>query len=280
MTEALDKRAMLALFRGESENSFRAAGRRMAGGSSSKLKEMESRGVILLQGCKYDDGPENNPSIIRMNRHVVLPEVQSTAYNVPLLSPTTALGRSAPEAVHDMCHSKSAATTNAKSSRYFYFSPGNLKYFKYVREACYTCRKISQRHGRVVIAPLHNIGISDMIEGVNLIIDTLGPYHLKTRPFMPVTRETARTRRDTVKLYVLLSVCMYSHRISAAVLDSIITDLLVTGLRCIMMEHGWHTKKLDFDVGSFLVPAAAATAEAAIDLEEDEVEDLSKEDTA
>ena len=36
LTEALDKRAMLALFRGERENSFLVAGRRMAGGSSSE----------------------------------------------------------------------------------------------------------------------------------------------------------------------------------------------------------------------------------------------------
>ena len=46
VTEALDKRAMLALFRGERENSFRAAGRRMAGGSSSEFQVVESRGVI------------------------------------------------------------------------------------------------------------------------------------------------------------------------------------------------------------------------------------------
>ena len=117
MTEALDKRAMLALFRGERENSFRAAGRRMAGGSSSEFQVTESRGIILLQGRKYDEGPESDPSIMRMDGHVVLPEFQSAAYNVPLLSPTTALGRSAAEAVHDMCHAKSAVTTNAKSSR-------------------------------------------------------------------------------------------------------------------------------------------------------------------
>ena len=46
MTEALDKRSMLALFRGKRENSFRAAGRRMAGGSSSEFHVVESRVVI------------------------------------------------------------------------------------------------------------------------------------------------------------------------------------------------------------------------------------------
>ena len=119
-----------------------------------------------------------------------------------------------------------------------------------------------------------------MIEGVHLMIDTFWPYQLKTKPFLPVTRETARTRRATVKLYVLLSVCMYSLRTSAAVLDSMSIESLVTGLRCIMLEHGWQTKKLAFDAGSSLVPSAAVTAEAAVDQEVDEVEDLSEEDAA
>ena len=125
-----------------------------------------------MQGRKYDEGPESDPSIMRMDGHVVLPEFQSAAYNVPLLSPTTALGRSAAEAVHDMCHAESAATTNAKSSRYWYFVPSNLPYFKHLREACYACRKISQRCGRDIVAPLRSIGLTDIFEGVNLMIDT------------------------------------------------------------------------------------------------------------
>ena len=71
---------------------------------------------------------------------------------------------------------------------------------------------------------------------------------------------------------------MYSHRISAAVLDSMSTESLVSGLNSIMLEHSYQTKKLAFDAGSSLVPATAATAEAAIDREVDEEEDLSEED--
>ena len=48
LAESLDKRAMLALFRAERENSFMAAGRRKAGGSSSKFQVVESRGIVLL----------------------------------------------------------------------------------------------------------------------------------------------------------------------------------------------------------------------------------------
>ena len=168
---------------------------------------MESRGIVLLQGRKYDEGPESNPSIMRLDAHVVLPEFQGAAYNVPLLSPITALGLSAAEAVHDMCHAESAATTNAKSSRYWYFVPSNLPYFKHLREACHTCRKVSQRRGRAVIAPLRSIGLTDMVEGVNLMVDSFGPIQLKTKPFLPATRETTRTRRDTVN-FMCFSACV------------------------------------------------------------------------
>ena len=47
-----------------------------------------------------------------------------------------------------------------------------------------------------------------------------------------------------------------------------------------MLEHGYRTKRLAFDAGSSLIPAAAATAEAAIEREADEEEDLSEEDAA
>ena len=133
---------MLALFQAERENSFRATGRRQGGGSSSGFQVVEARGVVLLQGRKYDEGPDHDPSVMRIDTLEVLPEYQAAAYNVPLLSPTTALGRSAAEAVHDMAHVISAASTAAKSSIYFYFIPSNLPYFKHLREACYTCRKV------------------------------------------------------------------------------------------------------------------------------------------
>ena len=131
-----------------------------------------------------------------------------------------------------------------QASRYIYYIPSNIKYFKYLREACYTCRKISQRRGRDVITPVRSIGLSNMVEGVSLMVDTFGLYILRTKPTMSATREATRTRRDTVKLYVMLWVCMYSHHVSAAVLDSMDTGSLVIGLRCMMLEHGWQKRKL------------------------------------
>ena len=58
------------------------------------------------------------------------------------------------------------------------------------------------------------------------------------------------------------------------------TESLVSGLNTIMLEHGYRTKRLAFDAGSSLIPAAAATAEAALEQEADEEEDLSQEDAA
>ena len=78
---------------------------------------------------------------------------------------------------------------------------------------------------------------------------------------------------------------MYSHGVSAAVMDSMTTDSLISALKIIMMEHGYPTRHLSFDVGSSLIPAAEATAEAveaAYDEEEEEeyVKDDNKLDPA
>ena len=43
----------------------------------------------MIQGRKYNPGSEGNPSIIRQDNHVVVPEVQRAAYSVPLLAPTS-----------------------------------------------------------------------------------------------------------------------------------------------------------------------------------------------
>ena len=139
---------MLALFSAERENSYSAAAYRRAGGSSSSFNVIESRNFILLQGRKYDEGPTQAQSVMKTDNHVVLPDIQRAAYSVPLLSPTSALGRSAAEETHDMCHGESAGSTNAKASRYWYFCPSNLPFFKFLQESCYTCKKILAQGSR------------------------------------------------------------------------------------------------------------------------------------
>ena len=154
-----------------------------------------------------------------------------------------------------------------------FYIPSKLPYFKFLLDSCYTCRKLLQKRGRDVIAPLRSIGETDLVEGRGIMVDTCRPFVLLTKPKAAVTRETARSRRDTVKLYILISICMYSHNISAAIIDSMNTDLLLSDLHTVVLEHGRTTKSLAFDAGSSLIPAAAATAAAAEELHNAEEED-------
>ena len=144
-TETTEQWAVLELFRAERENAFEAASKRRAGGSSSTFQIVEHEGIIMLQGRKYDPGTEGNPSIVKQTDHVVVPKVQRAAYSVPLLSSTSALGRSTAQEVHDMCHAESAASTNARGSRWFYWLPSAMPYLKHLRDSCYTCKKLLQK---------------------------------------------------------------------------------------------------------------------------------------
>ena len=251
ISESLPNKALVLLFSAQRTNSFRAAEGRRPGGSSSSFQVAENRGIILLQGRKYHEGPDTNPSILRMDAHVVLPEVQRAAYSVPLLTPTSALGRSTAEEVHDMCYGESASSTNARASIYWYYIPRNLPYFKHLADSCYKCRKILQRRGRDVIAPLRSLGVDTLLEGNSLMVNCCGRLTLLCKPRgVSTTREAARTGRDRIKLYMLLS-----HRILMH------TDSLTSALHQIMMEHGWHTHDLAFDAGSSLVPAIENTVD-------------------
>ena len=113
-TETSEQRAILELFRAERENSFETASKRRAGGTSSSFQVVEHDGIIMIQGRKYEPSTEESPSIITQTDHVVVPGIQRAAYSVPLLSPTTALGTSTAQEVHNMAHSESPASTNAR----------------------------------------------------------------------------------------------------------------------------------------------------------------------
>ena len=61
-----------------------------------------------------------------------------------------------------------------------------------------------------------------MIKGVNLMIDIAGPFNVFYKPeaSRPVTRDTARSNHERVKLYVLMAIDMYTHRVETLVIDS------------------------------------------------------------
>ena len=278
-TESLPNKALIILFANERANAFRAAEKRRAGGSSSSFQVVEDCRIILLQGRKYDEGTEEEPSILKMNSaHIVLPEVQRAAYSAPLLPATSALGRSTAEAIHDTAHGESASSTNARASRYWHYQPGNLPFFKHLADSCFTCRQILQRRGRDVILPLRSLGDTSLLEGHSLMVDVAGPWSLLCKPReASTTREATRTGRDKLKLYVLLSICMYSHRISCSVMDSLNTDSLTSALHKIFMEHGWRSKELAFDAGSSLVPAIENTVEGLRLMTEEEEQGFQEE---
>ena len=106
-----------------------------------------------MQGRKYDPGPENNPSVTTMEepKHMVLP-IQSHGYSVPLVNPATALGRALCETSYALCHAESAASTNARASRYWYFIPSVMPVFKQIAASYYTCTKILQRRGTDIVS--------------------------------------------------------------------------------------------------------------------------------
>ena len=55
--EPLPNKALMLLFQAEHKNYFRAAEQRRA---STSFQLVEERGIILLQGRKYDTGPVDN----------------------------------------------------------------------------------------------------------------------------------------------------------------------------------------------------------------------------
>ena len=113
-TLPVQNQALVLLFRGEQENVYRAAETRR-GCPAYTIKE--EQGVIFQQGRKLDPGSDVSPSVAKQDQHVILVS-QVSSFCVPVLSPNTALGRSVCESVHDSFHGDSAASAQARSSRF------------------------------------------------------------------------------------------------------------------------------------------------------------------
>ena len=64
-----------------------------------------------------------------------------------------------------------------------------------------------------------------------------------------------------MKLFILVTVCMFSNRVECAMLDNMHTGSLQSALNQIMLSHGWSTKELSLNPGSSLVPPAEDTIE-------------------
>ena len=172
IAEGLQARALVILFQNEYENSYQAAGRQRAGGSSSIFQlvgNRTTRNIVTIQGRAYDPGPDHDPSMARVPQPHLLPLVQASQYVVPVLNPASALGISAAEDIHDQRHGESPASSNARASASLHFLPSGLKLFKTLRASCFTCRRVVARRGKNVISPLTSLGGTSMVEGAVLM---------------------------------------------------------------------------------------------------------------
>ena len=264
---AMDQ-ALIMLFKGERANSYKAAETRR-GNQTWRL--VEDSDILFIQGRAIDPGPPDSPSLLMQEDHLVLGKKQQSSYMVPLLSPTSALGRAVCQQVHDQFCGESAASALARSSRYFYHTPSALSYFKTLSDECFKCRRLRMQRGTDVIAPMRNLGEAQLTEGHSLMVDVAGPWDCFLYPKQVGAAVTRRTRPKT-KQWVLLGVDYFSHRVEVATLDSMTTDSLTSGLSELMMANGWHTRTISLDPGSSLLPAVHRTARHLQDEDEDEIE--------
>ena len=113
------------------------------------------------------------------------------------------------------------------------------------------------KKGKNVISPLRSLGQTSLLEGSHMMVDVCGPWLVKARPN---SGNQTRNRTDKVKVHLLISICLFSHRVSVAVLDSMTTSSLTGALHQIVLEQGWKPSELSFDAGSSLIPAASQAA--------------------
>jgi hypothetical protein len=267
--------ALKLLFSGERANSYKAAETRRGNQTWSLVEESN---ILFIQGRAYDPGPSDSPSILMQEDHLIIGDKQQKSYMVPLLSPNSALGKAVCQQVHDQFCGESAASALARSSRYFYHTPSALRYFQYLSDSCYKCRRMRAKRGYDVIAPMRNIGEDSMVEGNSVMVDVAGPWNLFVNPRQVgsvTTRAAKRSPRNKVKVWLLLGVDIFSHRVEVALLDSMTTDSLTSGLAEIMSATGWRTRHIALDPGSSLLPAAHRTARL---IQEDDEEPAEAED--
>lgn len=113
---------------------------------------------------------------MKQEQHLLLKDRQQSGYCVPILSPLTAVGQVVCQSIHNQEYGESAASTLARSSRYIYFLPPAIHYYKKLSNNCYRCKRINMTRGVNVISPLRHIAEISLIKGVSLQMDIAGPW--------------------------------------------------------------------------------------------------------
>ena len=127
---------------------------------------VEINGILLLQGQKLAEGVQSPPSVHQQEKHFLFKTRQQTTSCVPYLSSKSALGRAFCETIHDEMCGASAASTIARSSRYFNFMLSQGPLFKKLADGCFICCRICMEEGVNLISPLWHLTHDTMLEGM------------------------------------------------------------------------------------------------------------------
>ena len=262
--------ALVALFSSERPNSYATLETRRG---NPQFKVVESLGILLIQGRRIQEGgSQTNPSTHQQTEHLLFGEGgrQQTSYCVPILSPHSALGIAVAETLHDENCGASAASTMARTSKFFYYTPSSGPLFKKLSQNCYRCRRIKMKCGTNVISPIRHIAEDSMLEGIAIQVDICGPYTVFTTAKQATTRNTRGPKRTQVKLWILVCLDYFTSRVETAILEDMSTQSVHSALVEIMMKQGWRTKKISLDPGSSLVPAIVKTGKEIQEIAEEE----------
>ena len=214
---------------------------------------VEIEGILFLSGRKLASGSPIEPkSVYMQDKHWLVREAQESQYMVPIISPSTALGVAVAETVHDEFCGSSPASSMARASRYFYFTPSAGSLFQTLQDKYFKCRRIRMIKGTDLINPLRHLSDSSMIQGVSLQLDIAGPFLLYTTS-KQWQGETRGVRQANIKMWILLAIDYFTSRLEVSPLEDLTTASCSAAINKIISTTGWHTRKISIDPGSSLI---------------------------
>ena len=143
--------------------------------------------------------PYDRPSVHQQDSHIITP-AQESLYMVPIVNPSTALGISAAQEIHDEYCGVSISTAAARASRSFMFIPPAGPLFRDLQDNCYKCRRIRLVKGRDLISPLRHLSDHNMVQGFKLQLDIGGPWsvYTKAKNYTGQLKGSKRHKKDVV----------------------------------------------------------------------------------
>ena len=238
---------------------------------------MDIEQILFIQGKNLAPGIasetvdiNHTKCIHQQEKHLLFKTKQHTSYCVPVMSPHTSLGVAVAESLHDEMCGASPASTMARGSRYFHYTPSPVPLFRSLADNCIKCRRIKMKKLTNHISPLRHIAQDTMLEGISLQVDIFGPYKVCTRAKQITTREMRRQKRAQIKLWVLVTLDYFTSRIEVSVLEDMTSESVTSALHEVIATQRWRNKIISLDPESSLVPAVKRTSEELGELAEHE----------